>query len=88
MHNFDLSFSHQLIGWRDNARHLLLYDTDADSHQAGDGKVSINLISINYIAIDSVLSTPSSIHSSAHLLHNLDIFVCVVLSNPTLTPAL
>eukprot|EP00731_Ephydatia_muelleri_P004042 Em0002g218a len=27
----------KLIGWRDNARHLLLYDTDADSHQAGDG---------------------------------------------------
>eukprot|EP00731_Ephydatia_muelleri_P004039 Em0002g215a len=29
----------KLIGWRDNARHLLLYDTDADSHQAGDGKL-------------------------------------------------
>ena len=29
----------QLIGWRKNARHLLLYITDAGFHFAGDGKV-------------------------------------------------
>lgn len=29
----------QLIGWRRNARHLLLYITDAGFHYAGDGKV-------------------------------------------------
>jgi protocadherin alpha len=28
-----------LIGWRDNARHLLLYITDAGFHYAGDGKL-------------------------------------------------
>ena len=27
------------IGWRSNARHLLLYSTDAGFHYAGDGKV-------------------------------------------------
>ncbi|KAA0199416.1 hypothetical protein HAZT_HAZT010531 [Hyalella azteca] len=27
------------IGWRDNARHLLLFSTDAGFHYAGDGKV-------------------------------------------------
>ena len=28
------------IGWRDNARHLLLFSTDAGFHYAGDGKVT------------------------------------------------
>ncbi|KAL5496321.1 hypothetical protein EMCRGX_G012580 [Ephydatia muelleri] len=27
----------KLIGWRDNARHLLVFSTDANSHHAGDG---------------------------------------------------
>lgn len=27
------------IGWRDNARHLLLFSTDAGFHYAGDGKL-------------------------------------------------
>ena len=31
----------QIIGWRDNARHILVYLTDAGFHFAGDGKVSI-----------------------------------------------
>ena len=30
------------IGWRSNARHLLLYSTDAGFHYAGDGKVCWN----------------------------------------------
>ena len=38
LHN-SLSLSLQLIGWRQNARHLLLYITDAGFHYAGDGKV-------------------------------------------------
>ena len=33
------------IGWRDSARHLLLFTTDAGFHYAGDGKV----ISSNYM---------------------------------------
>ena len=28
------------IGWRDTARHLLIFSTDADSHTAGDGKLA------------------------------------------------
>ena len=28
------------IGWRDAARHLLLFSTDAGFHYAGDGKVT------------------------------------------------
>ena len=32
-------YSKQIIGWRANARHVLLYLTDAGFHFAGDGKV-------------------------------------------------
>lgn len=31
------------IGWRDEARRLLLFTTDAGFHYAGDGKVSQNI---------------------------------------------
>ncbi|KAJ9595960.1 hypothetical protein L9F63_012853 [Diploptera punctata] len=31
------------IGWRENARHLLVVSTDASFHYAGDGKVNIRL---------------------------------------------
>lgn len=30
------------IGWRESARHLLLFTTDAGFHYAGDGKVIQN----------------------------------------------
>ena len=30
----------QIIGWRENARRILVYLTDAGFHFAGDGKVS------------------------------------------------
>ncbi len=31
----------QVIGWRPNARHLLIYITDAGFHHAADGYVSV-----------------------------------------------
>ena len=31
----------QVIGWRSNARHLLIYITDAGFHHAADGYVSV-----------------------------------------------
>lgn len=29
------------IGWSEKARHLLVFSTDASSHMAGDGRVSL-----------------------------------------------
>ena len=35
---------YQIIGWRENARHILVYLTDAGFHFAGDGKVCISIV--------------------------------------------
>ena len=35
------------IGWREKARHLLLFSTDAGFHYAGDGKVGTLLDFVN-----------------------------------------
>lgn len=32
------------IGWREKARRMLLYASDINFHQAGDGRVSIDVV--------------------------------------------
>lgn len=46
------------IGWRERARRLLLFSTDAGFHYAGDGKVRFFIISyiLNHLAIHYTFS--------------------------------
>lgn len=42
----------QEIGWRDKARRLLVFSTDAGFHYAGDGKVSTILAKNTFVIIE------------------------------------
>lgn len=35
------------MGWRSNARRILLYASDSDFHFAGDGKVQLNALTVS-----------------------------------------
>lgn len=46
------------IGWRDQARRLLVFSTDAGFHYAGDGKVC----SLEFIECGRILESADSYH--------------------------
>lgn len=39
-----IRFLKSKIGWREKARRMLLYASDINFHQAGDGRVSIDVV--------------------------------------------
>lgn len=43
----------QQVGWREQARRLLVFSTDAGFHYAGDGKVIVEMITRNMHAFTS-----------------------------------
>lgn len=49
----------ELIGWRDQARRLLVFSTDAGFHYAGDGKVCQVLKVKRFVFVSTILSVPA-----------------------------